>query len=254
MKKLCCSLGLVALLAAGSPAFAKEAASVAASPSAIERVMALGKLPALPDSGMEEELSLQSLGESHGILSTLPMPKGAALSVCHVPLETLSDASGVLTMKGKKYTATAIAFGVELTGREAEEAFGGMFVPGGFTQEAGKKMLHFNMSLLKVENLANELFLNVAKGTREATGQRIPYDFFSMDMVKVEQLHRVMDHPKTYSFALRPYMAVDGFAVPLYMRGFATKSEKGYRFLLFVTLDSFRERLDETTYRIIHKK
>ncbi len=249
MKSRALALGLAAFLAAGPLAYAEEAAKEMPLTAG---ALAAENLPALPE-GLDGGIDFQSLGQSYGILSALKMPRGASLSVHPLPVLP-ADAAGVLTMEGRKYTGAALALGVELSGKEADETFGGMFMPGGYTPEAGEKMLHFNMSLLKTEGALNEFFLRVAKGTRSAIGEPLPYDFLLLDMVHVEQLHRVMNSPKTYSFAMRPYLAVDGFAVPLYLRGFASKSEAGYRFLLFVTLDSFREQLDQVTYQIIHKK
>ncbi len=247
MKKACLALGVLALLA-GPLAHGEEAKE---APLLDE--VALERFASLPED-LEAGLDLYTLGHAQGILSSLSMPKGASISTHAIPGWSLPDASGLLTMEGKKYTGVALAAGIELSGEEAEKAFGGMFMSGGFTPEAGEKMLHFNVSLLKAEGLLNEFFLTIAKGTRAATGEPLPYDFLILDMVHVEQLHRVMTAPKTYSFAMRPYMVVDGFSLPLYLRGFASKTETGYRFLLFVTLDSFREQLDQVTYEMIHKK
>ncbi len=248
MKKFGLALGAFAFLAMGPMAQADEPKTAALTGNQIS-AEALSALPA----GLEAGLDLQSFGHAQGILSTLKMPRGASISSHPLPVVALPDAAGCLTMEGKHYTGSALALGIEVTGKEAEETFGGMFLPGGYTKEAGEKMLHFNMNLLKGEGLLNQFFLTVAKGTRAATGEPLPYDFLLLDMVNVEQFHRVVTVPGTYSFAMRPYLSVDGFAIPLYLRGFAMKSEKGYRFLLFVTLDSFREQLDQVTYQIIQK-
>ncbi len=262
MKKACCALLLAALMAAApagaeeltlSPAAEEQAAGEGLSLSA-KAAASLGSLSPMVESPESFGFDFYSLGKSRGILPELWLPKDATLTSYPVPSESLSGAAGLLTMKGKSYDAFAQVFGFEMSGPEADDTFGGMFVPGGFTPEAGQKMLHFNMALLKTEGALNDLFLTVLKGTREATGELIPYDFLAVDMVQVEQLHRVKDDPKTYSFAMEPYLAVDGFAVPLYLRGFASKSENGYRLLLFVTLDSFQDRLNETTYQIISHK
>lgn len=245
MRKIGLALGAAALLAVG-PMVYGEAPSV-------DSEFSLESFPALSE-GLEAGLDLYSLGNARGILPEVSMPKGASLSARSLPVLDLPGAAGCLTMEGKKYTGSALAVGIELSGEEAEETFGGMFLSGGYSREAGERMLRFNTSLLRTEGLLNEFFLTVAKGTRAATGEPLPYDFLTLDMVHVEQLHRVVTVPNTYSFAMRPYLAVDGFAMPLYLRGFASKTETGYRFLLFVTLDSFREQLDQVTYQMIHRK
>ncbi len=250
MKRSCLALGLAALMLLGPASYGEEIDE--AMEPALSHEISMESLPPLPAE--VGELDFYSLGTSRGCLSSLKLPKKTSLSIAPVPVETLADASGLLTMEGKKYDSVAAAFGLEFTGEDAEKAFGGMFLPGGYTKEAAEKMLHFNMSLLKADSTLNEFFLKVATGTREATGDPLPYDFLALDMVHVEQLHRVMTDPKTYSFAAEPYLSVDGFALPLYLRGFAMKSETGYRFLLFVTLDSMKEDLDQVTYQIIHKK
>ncbi len=252
MKKSCLAFGLTALMLLGPVGFAEEIEEMPEEISVESGISMESLSPVSLEMG--EDFDFYNLGTSKGCLSSLKLPKKASLSIAPVPVESLADASGLLTVEGKKYDSVAAVFGLEFTGDDAEETFGGMFLPGGYTQEAAEKMLHFNMSLLKTDSVLNEFFLKVAKGTREATGDPLPYDFLTMDMVHVEQLHRVTTDPKTYSFAVRPYLAVDGFALPLYLRGFAMKSETGYRFFLFLTLDSMREDLDQVTYQIIHKK
>ncbi len=249
MKKIGLALCVAALLAVGPLAHGAEAKAA----PAVGNEFSLDSFPALSE-GLESGLDLYCLGNARGVLPQLQLPKGASLSARTLPVLDLPNAAGFLTMEGKKYTGSALAVGLELSGEEAEKTFAGMFMPGGYTPEAGERMLRFNMSLLKTEGLLNEFFLTIAKGTRAATGEPLPYDFLTLDMVHVEQLHRIVTVPKTYSFAMRPYLAVDGFALPLYLRGFASKTETGYRFLLFVTLDSYREQLDQVTYQMIHGK
>ncbi len=251
MKKSCLAWGLAALMCLGPMAYGEEIETAPAE-TAVGNLISMESLPSLPVD-MSEGLAFYDFGTSKGCLSSLHLPKKTSLYIGPAPVETLADASGILFMEGKKYDSAAAVFGLEFTGEEAEKTFGGMFLPGGFSQEAAEKMLHFNMSLLQAGSTCNEFFLTVAKGTRAATGELLPYDFLALDMVRVEQLHRVTSVPKTYSFAVEPYLSADGFALPLYARGFAMKSETGYRFLLFVTLQSMKEELDRVTYQIIQK-
>ena len=56
---------------------------------------------------------------------------------------------------------------------------------------------------------------------------------------------------QTYGFALSPYLVVDGWAIPLYMRGFLTKTGEGYRSLLFLGFQSQKDALDQASYEIL---
>ena len=138
-----------------------------------------------------------------------------------------------------------------MKGEAAEAYFHDMFLPEGFTPAAGQRMLHFNIGLMEAETMLNNIFLQTAKGTREATGEPIPYDLMGVSMMHVEQLHKVLSHPKTYGFALSPYLVVDGWAIPLYMRGFLAKTGEGYRSLLFLGFQSQKDALDQASYEIL---
>lgn len=51
----------------------------------------------------------------------------------------------------------------------------------------------------------------------ELKGQEA-YNFLTVDMVHVEQLHNLKGSPKTYSFSIRPAFSADGFLLPLFIR------------------------------------
>ena len=159
--------------------------------------------------------------------------------------------AALLTIPERKAAISVIALGLETKGQKADENFQGMFVPGGYTQEAGKKMLAFNMGLLKSENLLNELFLRTVIGTRQATGQAIPFDLMAVDMLTIEQLHKVKTMEDTYTFALRPLVVADGWTLPLYIRGVAAKRDGAYRFLLLTGWDNSRAAVDKAALRIV---
>ena len=122
---------------------------------------------------MEELLAL--MPESHGFLGNGNLPQGMTFT----PFPLSADphpCAGLIFLPGKKQDASVIAFGMEMKGEVAEAYFHDMFLPEGFTPAAGQRMLHFNISLIQAETMLNNIFLETAKGTREATGEPIPYD------------------------------------------------------------------------------
>ena len=148
---------------------------------------------------------------------------------------------GLLTVMGEKYSGTALTVSSVLKGPKSAQYFGGMFLPHGYTQEAGNKMLSFNMALMKTENTMNEVFLNALAECRQDTGMELPYNFLAVDMLHVEQLHRVQENPRVYSFSLRPAISADGFILPLFIRGYVCNMDDAYRFLFLVSPDSEKD-------------
>lgn len=165
--------------------------------------------------------------------------------------EPTKHVAGLLTIPGRKADISVVAVGLETKGPQADENFQGMFLPGGYTPEAGKKMLAFNMGLLKSENLLNELFLKTVIGTQQSTGQAIPFDLLAVDMLSIEQLHKVKTMTDTYTFALRPMVVADGWTLPLYIRGVAAKRDGAYRFLLLSGWDNSRNVVDKAAFQIM---
>lgn len=239
-KKYGMSLALLLLLGTASPAMAAPVPLPAGAGAAIQTEslydvaswLPSGESKAfLPHQGWTKKMSYQPL--------SLPM----------VPPE--HQYAGVLTIHQKKADIAALAVGVEMKGKEAETAFGGMFLPGGYTQEAGKKMLSFNMALMNSENILNEIFLKTTSSTRVVTGQLLPYDLLAVDTKHVEQLHKVKSMKDTYAFSVRSLVMVDGWMLPLYIRGVAAKRDDAYRFLMMTGLDNSREEIDRTALEIM---
>lgn len=160
---------------------------------------------------------------------------------------------GTMTVKGKKYTAGALAVGADFKGKESDDFFGGMFLPKGHSPAAGARMLAFNVALLKLESTMNEVFLHAVDEVRRDTGEKLPYDFLTADMVHVEQLHTLKGSPKTYSFSIRPVFSADGWMVPLFIRGFAAKVDDSYRFLFLAAPDSERDMVERAGLDLIHQ-
>lgn len=166
-------------------------------------------------------------------------------------LSVVPKCAGLLTVPGKKADTAMLALGVEMKGPAADTNFQGMFMPGGYTPEAGKKMLAFNMGLMSSENVLNELFLKTTSSTGQMTGQAIPFDLLAVDMVTVEQLHKVKTMEDTYTFAMRPLVVADGWLLPLYVRGVAAKREGAYQFLLLTGWDNSRAVIDKTAEKLM---
>lgn len=171
-----------------------------------------------------------------------PLAKGDSVFARHM---------GTVTVEGKKYTAGALAIGAAFKGKASDDYFGGMFLPEGHTRESGARMLAFNVGLLKLESAMNEVFLHAVDEVRRDTGERLPYDFLTVDMIHVEQLHTLKGSPKTYSFSIRPAFSVDGWMVPLFIRGFASKVDGSYRFLVLASPDSERDVVSEAGLKLI---
>lgn len=246
MLSLC--LGGALLLAGGlSHADGMDGIS-AASPLAHEESVSTAAAKVMEPLPMEELLAL--MPESRGFLGEGDLPHGMTFTPFHLSADP-HPCAGLLFLPGKKQDASVIAFGMEMKGEAAEAYFHDMFLPEGFTPEAGQRMLHFNIGLMEAETMLNNIFLQTAKGTREATGEPVPYDLMGVSMVHVEQLHKVLSQPKTYGFALSPYLVADGWAIPLYMRGFLTKTGEGYRSLLFLGFQSQKDALDQASYEIL---
>lgn len=186
-------------------------------------------------------------------LNGTQMPKAVKYYPFSNDIPSLGSYGGVLTVKGKSYTAGALAAGAVFHGPKSDAYFGGMFLPGGYSRQAGEKMLAFNMTLLKLESITNDVFLKTVAEARRDTGTQVPYDFLAVDMLHVEQLHKVSDHPKIYSFSLRPAFSVDGWVFPLFFRGYAAKVDDSYRFLLLAAPDSEKDLVSKVGLHLMDR-
>ena len=74
------------------------------------------------------------------------------------------------------------------------------------------------------------------------------------DIVHVEQLHSLKGSPKTYSFSIRPAFSADGFLLPLFIRGFASKVGDSYRFLFLAAPDSQKDMVSEAGLSLMKRR
>ncbi|WP_297019316.1 hypothetical protein [uncultured Dialister sp.] len=211
-----------------------------------------GESPAISGSGTSvpvDEIPSDEMTES--FLNGKVLPKTMKYQPLSKDRPSLGTYGGVLTVKGTSYTAGALAVSAVFKGPKSDAYFGGMFLPGGYSRQAGEKMLAFNMTLLKLESITNDVFLKTVGEARKDTGTQVPYDFLAVDMLHVEQLHKVNDHPKVYSFSLRPAFSVDGWVIPLFFRGYAAKVDNSYRFLLLASPDSEKDLVSQAGLRLV---
>lgn len=214
-----------------------------------------GEVPAVSGTvGTESAVEIPSAEMRETFLNGKKLPKNMKYQPLSKDRPSPGTYGGVLTVKSKSYTAGALAAGTVFKGPKSDAYFGGMFLPGGYTREAGSHMLAFNMTLLKLESITNDVFLKTVAEARKDTGTPIPYDFLALDMLHVEQLHKVHDNPKVYSFSLRPAFSVDGWVLPLFFRGYAAKVDNSYRFLLLAAPDSEKDVISEAGLRLVESR
>ena len=159
-----------ALLLTGGLSYADGMDGIsAASPLAHGESVSTAAAKVMEPLPMEELLAL--MPESRGFLGDGNLPKGMTFTPFHLSADPHPSA-GLLFLPGKKQDASVIAFGMEMKGEAAEAYFHDMFLPEGFTPAAGQRMLHFNIGLMEEETMLNNIFLQTAKGTREATGDQ----------------------------------------------------------------------------------
>lgn len=215
-------------------------------------VMNGGSAPASMEDSVKKSGIVPSSEMNDLFLNHLTMPKNMHYAPLAEGNSVFARHMGTMTVKGKGHTAGALVGGATFRGKESDDFFGGMFLPQGHTREAGGRMLAFNMGLLKLESVMNEVFLQAVDEVRRDTGSSLPYDFLTVDMVHVEQLHTVKTHPKTYSFSIRPVFSADGWMVPLFIRGFASQVDGTYRFLFLAAPDSERDIISEAGLKLIN--
>ena len=115
-------------------------------------------------------------------------------------------------------------------------------------------MLAFHMGLLKLESARNAVFLQAVDEARRETGEKLPYNFLTVDMVHVEQLHSMKGSPKTNSFSIRRAFSADGFLLPLFIRGFASKVVDSYRFLFQAAPVSQKDMVSEAGLSLMKRR
>lgn len=235
------SLAALLLLGSASPSMAADATAL---PS--------GSTMGVQTESLYDVAAWLPSGESKAFLPHRTWTKKLSYQALSLPMVPPDHQyAGVLTIHQKKADIAALAVGVEMKGKEAEKTFGGMFLPGGYTQEAGKKMLSFNMALMNSENILNDIFLKTTSSTRIVTGQLLPYDLLAVDTKHVEQLHKVKSMKDTYAFSVRSLVMADGYMLPLYIRGVAAKRDGAYRFLMLTGWDNSREVIDGAAFEIM---
>ena len=134
-----------------------------------------------------------------------------------------------------------------------------LVVHSGFTEKEGTYLLHdmfgemplpersrqelyrFNLMLLSSENIWNNIILSTLRtinGLQKNKGVYIPYNLVAVDYLETEQLHRLKESPSVYTAGVRAVTAVDGIAVPLYVKMYIFPYGKSYRVLFLAGPES----------------
>ncbi len=146
---------------------------------------------------------------------------------------------GTMVFRKKDILASAFVINCEFTKDEGQGKilFQNMFKDAVLSEYTIKQLYDFNVSLITSENVLNGLFPELSAKLNRLWPNKpfpIPYNFFAVDYLQTEQLHRVQDSPRIYSTGLRAVLFVDGFAVPVYMKSYAMEYGDKYRFLFFI--------------------
>ena len=109
-----------------------------------------------------------------------------------------------------------------------------------------------NVALLGMENVLNGMFLEMAKRINEKpeTDPKIPFNMLGVSFLNVEQIHRAQDRPRIYTSGVRAVFFIDGFAVPVYGKGYVMKYGDKYRLFSVLTTDSANEMVKKAADRI----
>ena len=109
-----------------------------------------------------------------------------------------------------------------------------------------------NVALLGMENVLNGMFLEMAKRINEKpeTDPKIPFNMLGVSFLNVEQIHRAQDRPRIYTSGVRAVFFIDGFAVPVYGKGYVMKYGDKYRLFSVLTTDSANEMVIKASFGI----
>ena len=107
-------------------------------------------------------------------------------------------------------------------------------------------------ALLGMESVLNGMFLEMAKRINEKpeTDPKIPFNMLGVSFLNVEQIHRAQDRPRIYTSGVRAVFFVDGFAVPVYGKGYVMKYGDKYRLFSVLTTDSVNEMVKKAADRM----
>ena len=205
-------------------------------------------LSALPTNGQAEVVNGQ------GIVSVLreallsPGAKGflkkenTPPDIAYLPSEaTEQGLYGEILFRQKDVFVPALAVHSEFTAEEGEYLLHDMFGEMPLPERSRQELYRFNLMLLSSENIWNNIILSTLRtinGLQKNKGVYIPYNLVAVDYLETEQLHRLRESPRIYTAGVRAVTAVDGIAVPLYVKMYIFPYGKSYRVLFLAGPES----------------
>lgn len=160
---------------------------------------------------------------------------------------------GLLTVTEKGISVPAFVLQCEFVPAVGKEAMKDVFDAPYLSPKSVVELYGYNLALLGMENVLNGMFLEMAKRINEnpKTNPKIPFNMLEVDFLNVEQIHRAQDHPRIYTSGVRTVFFIDGFAVPLYGKGYIMKYGDKYRFFSILTTDSANEMMKKAADQIM---
>lgn len=180
-------------------------------------------------------------------LQEVKLPKHTTFT----PMEG-AEKFGLLTVTEKGNSVPALVLHCEFTPVVGKDAMKDAFEAPRLSPMSISELYGYNVALLEMENKLNGMFLETVKQINEMprTDPKIPFNMMGVDFLNVEQIHRVQDNPRIYTSGVRAVFFFDGFAIPLYAKGYAMKYRDKYRLFSVLTTDSANEMVKEAADRI----
>ena len=159
---------------------------------------------------------------------------------------------GLLTVTEEGNNVPAFVMNCEFAPVVGKEAMKDAFDAPHLSGKSVSELYGCNVALLGMENVLNGMFLEMAKRINEKpeTDPKIPFNMLGVSFLNVEQIHRAQDRPRIYTSAVRAVFFIDGFAVPVYGKGYVMKYGDKYRLFSVLTTDSVNEMVKKAADRI----
>lgn len=148
---------------------------------------------------------------------------------------------GEMVFRKKDMLVPAIIVHSEFTEKEGLYLLNDMFGEMPLPERSRQELYRFNLILLSSENIWNGVSVGAVRMLNELTknkGVHIPYNLVAVDYLETEQLHRLKESPRIYTAGVRAVAAVDGIAVPIYIKMYIFPYEKSYRVLFLAGPES----------------
>ena len=159
---------------------------------------------------------------------------------------------GLLTVTEEGNSVPAFVMNCEFAPVVGKEAMKDAFDAPRLSGKSVSELYGCNVALLGMENVLNGMFLEMAKRINEKpeTDPKIPFNMLGVSFLNVEQIHRAQDRPRIYTSGVRAVFFIDGFAVPVYGKGYVMKYGDKYCLFSVLTMDSANEMVKKAADRI----